>query len=528
MTLACTHADVFAFIGSSADKCAVISSACESTQSLFNFYKFYYCHVNNPWAMAVILCLIIFSIFVLIYEIVDEYMVPAVLCIVKTLRMSDALAGVTLLAFANGAGDVITALVASGTEEAVSYNIGGVVGAGLFVVSVVVFLTAELSPRPIVLPSAIICRDLPVYALALGYILLCGAKGKIAFYDAMGIIALYFCIVIAVMVQERGNVHMDTKRTSLPLGGRSEEEELEGFISGNASPSTTELTHRKSLKHALRSFSLTVRREEEAQQLPTVDNWAMQAVNALDFPLRWARRLTIPPCNEEIYSRRLLSICPFVGLPFLLWGLGIDLHWPFYLPVALTLAFALNSFAPQNFGNDSIFSLVLSVAGALMGVLWTKIVSELLIDSLNFIGLVANLSTTYLGLTIIAIGSALPDAITTVALAKNGQAALGLTGGYAGQIFGLLVGFGSSMAKKTYLSGKAVRFELFRLEFLRANLQLLLVLGTAVITIVSTIIWGLTHGYRLEKRFGRSLCLIYIVFFSACTVVSAIEAYKTF
>ena len=44
--------------------------------------------------------------------------------------MPEALAAVTLLALANGAGDVITAIVASGTSDGLSYNIGAIYGAG--------------------------------------------------------------------------------------------------------------------------------------------------------------------------------------------------------------------------------------------------------------------------------------------------------------------------------------------------------------------------------------------------------------
>jgi sodium/potassium/calcium exchanger 6 len=53
------------------------------------------------------------------------------------LGISEALAAVTLLAVANGAGDVITALVASGTASGISYNIGSLYGAGLFCTSFV-------------------------------------------------------------------------------------------------------------------------------------------------------------------------------------------------------------------------------------------------------------------------------------------------------------------------------------------------------------------------------------------------------
>jgi sodium/potassium/calcium exchanger 6 len=41
------------------------------------------------------------------------------------------MAAVTLLALANGAGDVITALVASGSSDGLAYNIGSIYGAGL-------------------------------------------------------------------------------------------------------------------------------------------------------------------------------------------------------------------------------------------------------------------------------------------------------------------------------------------------------------------------------------------------------------
>jgi len=66
--------------------------------------------------------------------------------------------------------------------------------------------------------------------------------------------------------------------------------------------------------------------------------------------------------------------------------------------------------------------------------MWTYIVSGTLIDLLNFLGMVSKLDSTYMGLTIIAVGNALPDAVTTIALAKQGYAMMGLTGAY-GTIF---------------------------------------------------------------------------------------------
>tara|TARA_B110000503_G_scaffold122705_1_gene187568 strand:+ start:214 stop:351 length:138 start_codon:yes stop_codon:yes gene_type:complete len=44
----------------------------------------------------------------------------------------------------------------------------------------------------------------------------------------------------------------------------------------------------------------------------------------------------------------------------------------------------------------------------------------------------AKLDSAYLGLTILALGNALPDGLTVIALSKKGYAAMGITGVYTG------------------------------------------------------------------------------------------------
>lgn len=46
------------------------------------------------------------------------------------------MAAVTLIGVANGAGDVIVAIVASDSEGGVSYNVGSLLGSGFFVCAV--------------------------------------------------------------------------------------------------------------------------------------------------------------------------------------------------------------------------------------------------------------------------------------------------------------------------------------------------------------------------------------------------------
>lgn len=93
--------------------------------------------------------------------------------------MSEALAGVTLLAFANGAGDVITAIVASGSKDGVSYNVGALYGAGFFVLTLVVALTILNSKTKIKIHKSVIFRDIGFYIIATFYIIGVAYYGKI-------------------------------------------------------------------------------------------------------------------------------------------------------------------------------------------------------------------------------------------------------------------------------------------------------------------------------------------------------------
>ena len=67
-------------------------------------------------------------------------MAPSIAYISEWLELPEALAAVTLLALATGAGDVITALVASGSSEGLSYNIGSIYGAGFVILYIYIIL----------------------------------------------------------------------------------------------------------------------------------------------------------------------------------------------------------------------------------------------------------------------------------------------------------------------------------------------------------------------------------------------------
>ena len=169
------------------------------------------------------------------------------------------------------------------------------------------------------------------------------------------------------------------------------------------------------------------------------------------------------------------------------------------------------------------YFIIVAVVGMIMGFIWTYYVSGLMIDALSFIGVLTKLSATYLALTIIAIGNALPDALLTIALAKKGKAELGITGGYAGQLFGLLVGFGLAQLKNSLTSDDPIEFPLF--TDIENTLLDIVVIFTVLLALCITFIYGLVSDMKFDKRLAKIHGLIYAAFFIAATVIACIKAY---
>lgn len=141
------------------------------------------------------------------------------------------------------------------------------------------------------------------------------------------------------------------------------------------------------------------------------------------------------------------------------------------------------------------FYVGVQVSGTVISLIWTYLLSGILIDQLQFLGMLSQLDKTYLGLSVIAVGNALPDGITTIALAKQGHAVMGLTGAYAGQLFGLLVGFGLALLKKT-LSDGSQGFDLFAQW--GENVMDILVLVTALVNLLVTFVYGVARHYSFS------------------------------
>ena len=84
-----------------------------------------------------------------------------------------------------------------------------------------------------------------------------------------------------------------------------------------------------------------------------------------------------------------------------------------------------------------------------MSIFWIWTIAKILVDLLTTIGVLLNIPSSFLGMTLLSFGNSASDLSLNCALAKEGYGEMGISGSIGGPLFNTLIGLGSSMIKKT-------------------------------------------------------------------------------
>lgn len=467
--------------------------------------------------------------------------------------------------------------MASGAEGGISYNIGALYGAGLFVCSMVVAICIFQSKETIVYDKMIIYRDIGIYLISTFATIGFAFYGYITWWSSCVLLGLYVILVLVVVITEKmekmrakvegkrkkseGNERNETLLTMKnPLNEKlsQEEEEDEGeeekkverrkmsidagkavglaamLAGNNAIRESMQIGGQNDgLKDVLLKFQqaslqtflkLKIKMIKEEKNKSIGDkSFFGKITHILDLPAEYIFYLTALPVSEEQYSKVRCLVFSIPGTFFTWWVFHpeIDMTYIYYaLPtgvvIFLIFLITLKEEPPK-------WSMILTILGVISGLLWTKVLVGILIDMLNTLGVILNLPEAYLGLTILAIGNALPDALTTISLIQQGAGTMAISGGYAGQLFGYLVGFGVSMLKLTLKEGKQ-KFNLFDFNEIQENLLSLVVIGVAFLVLSVTFIYGVLNKFAMKKGFAVVILGLYVLFIVGSSIFAINQA----
>ena len=196
----CNYSSINSFLTIN-DKCYFVSNNCP--YEYINFYSFHYCILKGSIPLTSIsIIIILFILFFILSSTSDIFLSSAITKIIEILNINQNIATVTLLAFGNGAPDVIASLVASAEPEGISFSISSLIGTGLFITSFVLGLVV-FKAKEISLDKKMFNRNLILYLISLFHIIIIGIKKNISIIDSMGFIFIYMLNIIFSCIDSR-------------------------------------------------------------------------------------------------------------------------------------------------------------------------------------------------------------------------------------------------------------------------------------------------------------------------------------
>lgn len=188
----------------SATRCLLARSLedCDAGRAILPYVDFLYCRGDQGASFPSLLLLVLWlaTLFVALGSTASSYLCPALVHISKALQLSQGVAGVTFLAFGNGAPDTI-ATIASIRRDRTALAIGELFGGGTYVATIVVGLIFINNDFELIQSSLL--RDVIFYLGASFWAFTLYFNRCIRLADAVGFIALYlFYITVAVWGQK--------------------------------------------------------------------------------------------------------------------------------------------------------------------------------------------------------------------------------------------------------------------------------------------------------------------------------------
>ncbi|XP_021268825.1 sodium/potassium/calcium exchanger 6, mitochondrial isoform X3 [Numida meleagris] len=481
-------------------------------------------------------------LFVILGVTAEKFFCPNLSAISTSLKLSHNVAGVTFLAFGNGAPDVFSAVVAFSDPRTAGLAVGAVFGAGIFVTTVVAGGIALM--KPFAAASRPFLRDIIFYMVAVFLTFLVLYFGHITLGEALGYLGLYvfyvFTVVLCTWIHrwqrgdgspppgpwEPGKEHSvvlagslctsplpPCSRTAIPTD--AEDQEPSGADCGDYGEEYRPLLpyHETSL-HIL-SAALSPLDQRKWRRKP----WYWRLFKVLKVPVELVLLLTVPvvdPDKDDLNWKRPLNCLHIVTGPLLCiltlksgaYGL-YQIHGVFPVWALVALAGSILAIiifvTTRNEEPPKYHCQVFAFLGFLSSAMWINAAATELVNILRTLGIIFELSNTVLGLTLLAWGNSIGDTFSDLTMARQGYPRMAFSACFGGIIFNILVGVGLGCLLQMTSSQIVVKLE-------PDSLLVWILAGALALSLVFSFVAVPVQCFQLGKAYGICLILYYLAF----------------
>ncbi|XP_055627136.1 mitochondrial sodium/calcium exchanger protein-like [Toxorhynchites rutilus septentrionalis] len=458
------------------------TESCRSEVYYFDYSYFLYCTIGSENEEAFTLGILLLVIVLLFYFIVlgttvDKFFCPVLAVIAKTFRISESVAGVTILAFGNGSPDLFTAV--SRIDSDTELMFGELLGGGAFVVGVIAACIILLNPFEI--PEFGVTRDVLFFIYSVAWISACAYDQHFKLSDAIVVIVIYVCYLVVVlgeffwlkrqMLAVESRISIAGEIPSEVALYRELRDETEVIIRSRSQPgSELDITTNRvseffedgfGIRFVPKNHRLFRDFLEHINPLDR-DDWKKSGCLARTFaimraPILFFLLLIIPVMDYTVERHgwtKLLNMIHWFTLPLMILTVNGFLPlpllslpiWALLLIISPTLMFLvfLTSRTDRPPGYHLVYALMVFVGSIQM----IYVLAQEIVSLLVTLGLVVKMSKSMLGLSVLAWGNSIGDLFSNITLAKQGYGQMAFAACFGGPLFNLCLGLGITMILK--------------------------------------------------------------------------------
>ncbi|CAH2103533.1 unnamed protein product [Euphydryas editha] len=340
----------------------------------------------------VIHCVLAVYCFLLLGTVCEQYFVPAIEIICERLDMEADIAGATFMAAASSSPELFINCIGTFVTEG-DLGVGAIVGSAVFNVLAVPACCALVAGRVIELDWWSVSRDCMMYAVAVVALILTLLDDKIYWYEALLLVLMYTFYILAMVYNGRlGNF---AKSSCCVINKKKLYTEITPLLIKGKKDSV-EASHRmnSNINDIEQGIVITKRHDSTDSVSSTSSVWS------------WP--------DEKV-----------TGIQKLFWIIS----WP--------MNFVLWATIPDCRKHLRLYPLTF-----VMCVTWIGGVSYLVAWIITIIGDTLNIPDSITGLTILAAGTSLPEAVSSVLVTNQGHGTMGISNSIGSNTFDILLCLG--------------------------------------------------------------------------------------
>lgn len=537
-----------------------IAEYCSENFDFLNLVDMYYRSLEeNAILIFMFICAVFPVLFMCIAAVADKYLATGMTDLAARFKLSPAVAAMTLIAFANGAPDILASLGAAGKAGGAFISVGSLGGGFIFSSTLVVSnVILNAKDQMIQLPKLSVIKELVFYFFAIVCICIFGFLRLAGYPFIIAYLIIYGCYVVATLIIEKKSkadkdheerVKEGDNPKDLPLKEIPEDEndprpedditiEEDDSQKDNQAENKEDAKEKKNDKaedrvaiENLEDMDLAEEDDEEKQktgffgkvceEMFGEENGLIE--NIVLGPLMLAGMFTNSYLANPFMGKYSKYIILGNSLIFMVKTLDL-VEMNFLLLIIIGYSIAGFFLIMELIGiSRKILDVIYEVISVFAAIGWISIFSGLVIDFISFLAFYFSINEIILSSLLLSAGNTVGDFFGNAAMAKQGEELMAFMASYAGQVFNNFIGFSASMAAATQVG--TVDFDIFALDYGKdvpdpstlpppmGNYFIIVVLIFAVFCIILSLVYFSINKFRVGKGFTTLMTGVYGIFF---------------